>query len=116
MIIKEKDNRLFLQHGPIDIVVEAIGKDKYLAYNYTGMSIINTEKLIKNNRIFATSSNFEMNFFPFFIKKYKTNLIKLLGFWHSIDNEKDISAINDKKKSKKKFLILSKIKKKLSNQ
>jgi ApbE superfamily uncharacterized protein (UPF0280 family) len=32
MIIKEKDNRLFLQHGPIDIVVEAIGKDKYLAY------------------------------------------------------------------------------------
>ena len=27
MIIKEKDNRLFLQHGPIDIVIEAIGKD-----------------------------------------------------------------------------------------
>ena len=32
MIIKEKDNRLFLQHGPIDIVIEAIGKDKSIAY------------------------------------------------------------------------------------
>ena len=32
MIIKEKDNLLFLQHGPIDIVIEAIGKDKSIAY------------------------------------------------------------------------------------
>ena len=32
MLIKEKDNRLFLNHGPIDIVLEAFGKDKPLAY------------------------------------------------------------------------------------
>ena len=32
MFIKEEDNRLFLQHGPINIVLEAIGIDKNLAY------------------------------------------------------------------------------------
>ena len=32
MLIKEEDNRLFLQHGPINIVIEAIGVDKKLAY------------------------------------------------------------------------------------
>lgn len=91
-------------------------KYNYLAYNYTGMSIINTKKLIKNKKKFIYSPNFEMDFFPFFIKKYKTNLIKLSGFWHSIDNGKDILAVNDKKKSLKKFLILSKLKKKLIDQ
>ena len=28
----EEDNRLFLQHGPINIVLEAFGIDKNLAY------------------------------------------------------------------------------------
>ena len=32
MFIKEEDNRLFLQHGPINIVLEAFGIDKNLAY------------------------------------------------------------------------------------
>ena len=32
MFIKEQDNRLFLQHGPINIVLEAFGIDKNLAY------------------------------------------------------------------------------------
>ena len=32
MHIREENNRLFLQHGPIDIVIEAIGKDQELAY------------------------------------------------------------------------------------
>ena len=32
MFIKEEDNRLFLRHGPINIVLEAIGIDKDLAY------------------------------------------------------------------------------------
>ena len=54
-----------------------------------------------------------MDFFPSFIKKYETNLVKLSGFWHSIDNMKDISAVNDKKNFKKKFISLRKIKKKL---
>ena len=32
MLIMEEDNRLFLQHGPINIVLEAFGDDKKLAY------------------------------------------------------------------------------------
>ena len=32
MFIKEQDNRLFLQHGPINIVLEALGIDRNLAY------------------------------------------------------------------------------------
>ena len=32
MFIKEEDNRLFLQHGPTNIVIEALGIDKNLAY------------------------------------------------------------------------------------
>ena len=32
MFIKEEDNRLFLRHGPINIVLEAIGIDKDIAY------------------------------------------------------------------------------------
>ena len=32
MFLKEEDNRLFLRHGPINIVLEAIGIDKDLAY------------------------------------------------------------------------------------
>ena len=34
MFIKEQDNRLFLQHGPINIVLEALGIDRSLAYTY----------------------------------------------------------------------------------
>ena len=32
MLIKEKDNRLFLKLGPIYIVLEAFGKDKPLVF------------------------------------------------------------------------------------
>ncbi len=99
-----------------NLVYEAVrvrNKKDYVAYNYTGMSVINTKKLIENNKIYLGSSNFEMDFFPYLIKNSKTNLIKLDGFWHSIDNVKDIIAINNKKLSKKKYNELSKIKKKL---
>ena len=99
-----------------NLIYEAVrvrDKENYTAYNYTGMSIIKTRKLIDNKNKYIYSSNFEMDFFPSFIKKYETNLVKLSGFWHSIDNMKDISAVNDKKNFKKKFISLRKIKKKL---
>ena len=85
----------------------------YIAYNYTGMSIINTKKLTKQNKKFTNSKNFEMDFFPSFIKKFKSNLVKLSGFWHSVDNLKDILAVNNKKISKEKYMLLKKIRKKL---
>ena len=37
-------------------------------------------------------------------------MIKLQGFWHSIDNLKDIKAVNDKKLFKKKYNALKKLK------
>lgn len=99
-----------------NLVYEAVkvrNKNNYIAYNYTGMSIINTKKLLQNDKIFMNSSNFEMDFFPFFIRKYKSNIVKSAGFWHSIDNVKDIMAINNKKISKEKYMKLSKIKKRI---
>ena len=33
MLIKEEKNRLFLQHGPTNVVLEAFGGNKNLAYN-----------------------------------------------------------------------------------
>ena len=114
-LLKQKNNEVIDFNR--NLIYEALRarnqKNNYLAYNYTGMSIMNTKKLITNKKKFIYSLNFEMDFFPFFIKKYKTNLVKLKGFWHSIDNEKDILAVNDRKKSLKKFLILNKIKKNL---
>jgi len=85
----------------------------YIAYNYSGMSIINTKNLTKQNKKFVNSKNFEMDFFPSFIKSFKSNLVKLSGFWHSVDNLKDILAINNKKISKEKYMLLKKIRKKL---
>tara|TARA_Y100000741_G_C18180847_1_gene529266 strand:- start:217 stop:1017 length:801 start_codon:yes stop_codon:yes gene_type:complete len=98
-----------------NLVYEALltrNQKNYIAYNYSGMSVINTKKFVKSEKNFLNSKNFEKEFFPFFIKRYKTNLIKLSGFWHSIDNMKDILAVNDKKESRIKYLLLSKIKKK----
>lgn len=99
-----------------NLVYEALhsrNQKNYIAYNYSGMSIINTNKFIRNKKKISDSQNFEKEFFPFFIKKYKTNLVKLKGFWHSIDNIKDIQAINNKKESSIKYLSLLKIKKKI---
>lgn len=99
-----------------NLVYEALhsrNQKNYIAYNYSGMSIINTNKFIRNKKKISDSQNFEKEFFPFFIKNYKTNLVKLKGFWHSIDNIKDIQAINNKKESSIKYLSLLKIKKKI---
>ena len=56
------------------------------------------------------ASNFETKIFPIFIKAFNAGFIKLTGFWHSIDNIKDIKAINDKKTLKNKYTNLRKIK------
>ena len=53
-----------------------------------------------------------MDFFHL-IKSFKSNLVKLSGFWHSVDNLKDILAVNNKKISKEKYMLLKKIRKKL---
>ena len=83
MLIKEKDNRLFLNHGPIDIVLEAFGKDKPLAYekakNYfttllnelvLDMDLLKKEVVPHrnfNNKISQSMQNATEKFYPDFI-------------------------------------------------
>ena len=86
------------------------GNRKYIAYNYTGISMINTEILKKYKKSFIKTNNFEQVFYPKVIKKYKTKLFKINGFWHSIDNIKDIEAIDKKSKKNNKYLKLKKLK------
>ena len=88
-------------------------RNSYTAFNYLGMSIIRTETLKKLKKKCKEASNFETELFPIFIKAFNAEFIKLTGFWHSIDNIKDIKAVNDKKTLKNKYTNLRKIKNKL---
>ena len=47
------------------------------------------------------------------IKKYFCNLEKITGFWHSIDNIKDLDMVNKKFVNKSKFSLTQKLQKKL---
>jgi NDP-sugar pyrophosphorylase family protein len=84
---------------------------KYTAYNYTGMSIIKTDLIRKYKKNYMNSKNFEQSFFPRLIKKTPSKLIKTKGFWHSIDNLKDLFIVDQKKINPKKFNQIKKIKK-----
>jgi glucose-1-phosphate cytidylyltransferase len=82
----------------------------FKGYLYSGMSIINANLLKLNFRNFK---NFEKEFYPLVIKKGKADFKNLSGFWHSIDNLKDIEILDEDKKKKVyiknlKKLILSK--------
>ena len=71
--------------------------NQYLAFNYSGISIMKTELLRKYSFKYKNSKNFELSFYPFLIKNFKTNLIKLKGIWYSIDNIKDYNISIQKK-------------------
>ncbi len=80
-----------------DIIFESvkIKKDKsFLGYIYSGMAIFN-KKILKNK--FKNLINFEKDFYPSLIKKYKSDFKGIKGFWRSIDNQKDINFLNNKK-------------------
>ena len=57
--------------------------------------------------------NFEKELFPKIIKKGKSNFIKLKGFFHSMDNIKDVNMVNKKEFFPLKFKDIQKIKKKI---
>ena len=84
-------------------------KSNFIGYVYSGISIINS-KLLKIN--FKKFSNFETKFYPKIIKKYKPNFEEINGFWHSIDNYKDINDLNEKK-NKIKYNFIKKMSKKI---
>ena len=85
-------------------------KKNFIGFVYSGISIINSE-LLNNN--FKSYNNFEKEFYLRVIKKYKSNFESIKGFWHSIDNMKDINILKkngDKKKYRKIHKFLKKLK------
>ena len=80
--------------------------EKYQAYNYTGMSIIKTVLLKKFMKNIKNSENFEQEFYPRIIKKFSTELVKVKGFWHSIDSVKDLNMVNNSSVKNQKFIRL----------
>jgi len=83
MFIKEEDNRLFLQHGPTNIVIEALGINKNLAYlnakNYfetlleelvLDLTLLKKEVVLNrkfNNKISQSMQDATEQFIPSFI-------------------------------------------------
>ncbi len=83
----------------------------FVGYVYSGIAIMN-KKILKIN--FKNFINFEKSFYPTIIKKYKTNLSFISGFWNSVDNMKDVQDLNnikDRKKVKQIKQIIKKLKK-----
>lgn len=83
-------------------------RKNFIGYIYSGISILRTD-LLKIR--FKTFKNFEKQFYPIIIKKFKSNFKKIYGTWFSIDNQKDLDYLNDKKNKKvyKKIYILKKL-------
>ena len=82
----------------------------YKAYVYSGMSIINRKILNEN---FKNYENFEKDFYPKVIKKYKSDIHSLQGFWYAMDNIKDYDVLNKKNVNNKIFNKIYKLHKKL---
>ena len=69
--------------------VKVRGNKNLLAYIYSGMSIMN-KNILKLD--FKKYDNFEKELYPKLLKKFKCEFVVFKGFWHSIDNLKDINA------------------------
>jgi glucose-1-phosphate cytidylyltransferase len=74
--------------------------NNFKAYVYSGMSIIN-RKILEEN--FKGCLNFEKDFYPKVIKKFKTDIHTLKGFWFAMDNVKQLQVLNKRKINKKIF-------------
>ena len=103
---------VLLTHLHFDHVGGAVirNDEKYQAFNYTGMSIVKTELLRKFDKFFKNAENFEQEFYPRVIKKFRTELIKVKGFWHSIDSVKDLDIVNNSSVKNQKFKRLKSLK------
>lgn len=64
--------------------------------------------LLRFDKFFKNSENFEKSFYPKIIKTKKLQLLKAKGFWHSVDNLKDLNSANSKK-SINRFIKIKKI-------
>ena len=94
-----------LAHGTVGIVnnkivsfdrnitfnsVKVKNRNNFIAHVYSGMSIMNVD-LLKMK--FKNYVNFEKKLYPKLIKKFKCNFVSFKGFWHSIDNTKDVEVL-----------------------
>ena len=91
--------------------IKTKNKKNFTGFVYSGISIINSA-LLSNN--FRNYNNFEKEFYPRIIKKYKSNFESIKGFWHSIDNIKNINILK-KNGNKKKYRKIHKFLKKLKS-
>ena len=108
-IYKENNKIVNFERGIDFDSVKIKNKNNFVGYVYSGISIINSV-LLKNK--FENYINFEKEFYPRIIKKYKSNFESIKGFWHSIDNIKNINILK-KNGNKKKYHEIQKILKKL---
>ncbi len=74
-----------------------------IAHVYSGMAILKKKILTKDVKNYK---NFEVDLYPKIIKKHKCKFQKFTGFWHSIDNIKDIKVLKSDREKKKKINIL----------
>ena len=103
------NNKIVNFERGIDFNSVNTNKKNFKAYVYSGMSIINKKILDEN---FKHYENFEKEFFPKIIRKYKVGINILKGFWYAMDNVKDLDNLNKKNVNRKIFSKISKLKKK----
>jgi len=106
---KIKDFTRYLKYDALNIRNEK----KYTAFNFIGASVIKTQSFLKSKNYFRHSSNFESDFYSKMIRGEKTGLTKPKGFWHAVDNIKDLKAVNTRSIYPNKFSLIEKLKKKL---
>jgi glucose-1-phosphate cytidylyltransferase len=86
--------------------VKTKDKKNFIGYVYSGMSIFK-KKILNIN--FKNFSNFEKSLYPKLIKKHSCDFHSFNGFWHSIDNVKDISVVNNSTDKENKVRGVNKI-------
>ena len=104
------NNKIINFQRGIDFKSVNTNEINYKAYVYSGMSIINRKILNEN---FKNYENFEKGFYPKVIKKYKSDIHSLQGFWYAMDNIKDYDVLNKKNINNKIFNKIYKLHKKL---
>ena len=109
-IIGKVNNKIVSFERDIDFnSIKIKNKKNFIGFINSGISIIKSE-LLKHK--FKNYNNFEKEFYPRIIKKHKSNFESISGFWHSIDNVKDIDILK-RDGNIKKYKITKKILKKL---
>jgi glucose-1-phosphate cytidylyltransferase len=99
-----------------ELVFDSVNiKNKNLInYVYSGMSIMNKKILFKEK--FLRIENFEKNFYPKIIKRYRCKVYNLKGFWYAMDSIKDVESANKKNINKNAYNKISQLLKKLNDK